>query len=63
VPFDYTRLVFGGLIGFVIFNEVPDKWTLAGAAVIIGSALYIAHREGQISRVARRVETAGSREA
>ena len=62
VPFDYTRLVFGGLIGFLVFNEVPDKWTLAGAAVIIGSALYIAHREGQIARAARRAEMAGSRD-
>jgi len=58
VPFDYTRLVFGGLIGFLAFGEVPDKWTLAGAAVIIGSALYIAHREGQISRAAHKAEAA-----
>ena len=60
VPFDYTRLVFGGLIGFLAFGEIPDKWTLAGAAVIIGSALYIAHREGQLSRAARETETAGT---
>lgn len=57
VPFDYTRLVFGGLLGFLVFSEVPDKWTLVGAAIIVGSALYIAHREGQISR---RATQAGS---
>lgn len=62
VPFDYMRLVFGGLIGFLVFNEIPDKWTLAGAAVIIGSALYIAHREGQIARAARKAEAAGTGE-
>ena len=25
--------------------EVPDLWTWAGAAIIVGSAVYIAHRE------------------
>ncbi|MGE0094942.1 MAG: DMT family transporter [Alphaproteobacteria bacterium] len=63
VPFDYTRLVFGGLIGFLAFGEIPDKWTLAGAAVIIGSALYIAHREGKLSRAAHKAEPAGAGDA
>ncbi len=63
VPFDYTRLVFGGLIGFLAFGEVPDTWTLAGAAVIIGSALYIAHREGRLSRAAQKAEPAGTGDA
>lgn len=60
VPFDYTRLVFGGLIGFLAFSEIPDWWTLFGAATIIGSALYIAHREAQLARTARRAEAAES---
>ena len=63
VPFDYTRLVFGGLIGFLAFSEVPDKWTLAGAAIIIGSALYIAHREGKLSRAADKAKPAGAGDA
>ena len=60
VPFDYTRLVFGGLIGFLAFSEIPDWWTLFGAAVIIGSALYIAHREAVLARAGRQTETMGS---
>lgn len=47
-PFDYTRLIGAGLLGFVFFSEVPDLYTLLGAAVIIGSSLYIAHREAQL---------------
>jgi len=44
-PFSYTGLVWASLFGYAIFAEVPDAWTLAGAALIIGSGLYIFHRE------------------
>ena len=44
-PFDYLKLILAGLIGFLVFGEVPGLWTLLGAAVIVGAALYIAHRE------------------
>jgi drug/metabolite transporter (DMT)-like permease len=44
-PFSYSQLVWSGLLGYVIFGNVPDEWTLAGASVIIASGLYTAHRE------------------
>jgi len=44
-PFSYSQLVWSGLLGFLIFGSVPDGWTLIGAAVIIASGLYTAHRE------------------
>ena len=44
-PFSYSQLVWSGLLGYVIFGNVPDRWTLVGASVIIASGLYIAHRE------------------
>lgn len=44
-PFSYSQLVWVTLLGFILFGEVPDIWTVAGAAVIIGSGLYTAHRE------------------
>ncbi len=50
MPFDYTRLVFAGLFGYVFFAEVPDGWTLLGVAVLVASTLYIAHREWQQGR-------------
>jgi S-adenosylmethionine uptake transporter len=50
LPFDYTRLLFAALIGFVAFGEVPDTWTWLGAAVIAASAIYIAHREALRAR-------------
>jgi drug/metabolite transporter (DMT)-like permease len=44
-PFKYTNLIWAGLIGFVLWGDVPDAWMAMGAALVIGSGLYIAHRE------------------
>ena len=40
-PFDYTRLIFAALIGFVLFSEMPDAWFWLGSAMIIAANLYI----------------------
>jgi len=53
MPFDFMRLPFTALIGFIAFSEVPDMWTWIGAAVIFSSTFYIARREAQIERDAR----------
>jgi len=44
-PFSYSSLLWAALFGFVIWGDWPDLWTWAGAALIIGSGLYIFHRE------------------
>jgi drug/metabolite transporter (DMT)-like permease len=44
-PFSYTQLLWVGILGFLIFGEVPDVWTVTGAAIIVASGLYTAHRE------------------
>jgi drug/metabolite transporter (DMT)-like permease len=44
-PFSYIQLVWVSILGFLVFGEVPDLWTLVGAVIIIGSGLYTAHRE------------------
>lgn len=49
-PIEYTKLIYATLIGYLVFAEVPDAWTLTGAAIIIGSALYILYRERMVSR-------------
>ena len=52
-PIDYSRLVFAGIMGFLLFAELPDKYTLVGVTIIVGSTLYIAYREAQLSRLNR----------
>ena len=44
-PFSYVQLLWVTLLGFLIFGEVPDAWTITGAAFIVASGLYTAHRE------------------
>jgi len=44
-PFSYSSLVWASFYGWFIFAEWPDLWTWVGAALIIGSGLYIFHRE------------------
>ncbi|WP_346767148.1 DMT family transporter [Enterovirga aerilata] len=55
-PVSYSQLVWSGLLGFLVFGNVPDAWTLLGAAIIIASGLYTAHRE-RIAYRTRRAET------
>ena len=52
-PIDYSRLIFAGIMGFLLFAELPDRYTLVGAAMIVGSTLYIACRETHLSRLHR----------
>lgn len=44
-PFLYVQLVSVTGLGFFVFGDLPDLWTLAGAAVVVGSGIYLVHRE------------------
>ena len=44
-PFTYIGLIFQITLGYLVFGDVPSAWTAAGGAVIVGSGLYILHRE------------------
>jgi drug/metabolite transporter (DMT)-like permease len=47
-PLGYFQLVAAGLFGYFLFAEVPDRWTYAGAAIIVASTLYISIREARL---------------
>ena len=44
-PYNYTLFVWAVLVGYLFFGDVPDKWTLTGATIIIASGIYAWHRE------------------
>jgi drug/metabolite transporter (DMT)-like permease len=44
-PFEYTTLVWGGLLGFLIWSELPSWLTVSGATLVIAAGLYNLHRE------------------
>jgi drug/metabolite transporter (DMT)-like permease len=58
-PFEFARLPFAALIGFVCFGEVTDLWTWVGAAIIAVSSIYVAYREARLARLGRRGERSG----
>lgn len=44
-PFKYTSLIWATLLGYLIWDDLPDRWVISGAALIIGGGLYVLHRE------------------
>lgn len=50
MSFDFGRLPFVALIAWFAFGESPDVWTWLGAAVIVGSSVYITRREAALMR-------------
>jgi drug/metabolite transporter (DMT)-like permease len=49
-PYSYTLLVWATLLGFVVFGDFPDFWTIVGAAVIVASSAYTWHHDRQVAR-------------
>lgn len=46
-PFNYGQLIGAAILGYLIFDSIPDFWTWVGAAVIVCSGLYLGHAERQ----------------
>jgi len=51
----YSQILWAGFYGYILFGEQLDTTTLAGAAVIIASGLYIVQREWQKKRTLKPV--------
>jgi drug/metabolite transporter (DMT)-like permease len=50
VPYQYTMIVWAIALGWIVFGDVPDAFTLTGATVIVGAGLYILWREQIVTR-------------
>ena len=48
-PISFAQLPVVVLAGWLLFGETLDRWTVLGAAIILGSNAYIAHREAVLS--------------
>lgn len=44
-PYPYLQMVWMIGSGYMIFNQLPDRWTVIGAGIIVASGLYIVYRE------------------
>jgi drug/metabolite transporter (DMT)-like permease len=49
-PISFMQLPVVALFGWLLFGENLDRWTVLGAAIILGANFYIAHREAQLAR-------------
>ncbi len=49
-PFSYFQILSAVVFGFVVFRDIPDHWTLAGIALIIGAGLYVFGRNTPAAR-------------
>jgi drug/metabolite transporter (DMT)-like permease len=54
IPYKYLSLIWASLCGFLIWGDVPDEPVMLGAALVVGSGLYIVHREAQLARRRRK---------
>jgi drug/metabolite transporter (DMT)-like permease len=50
VPYQYSLIVWSVLLGWLVFGELPDAWTITGGAIIIAAGLYIFWREQALGR-------------
>ncbi len=46
-PFDFLRLPVAAVLGFAMFSEIPDRYSILGMGVIIAASLYIARGEAE----------------
>lgn len=49
-PFRYSILIWALLLGFFVFGDVPDTWSVIGAVVIVASGLFTFYRERLVAR-------------
>lgn len=54
-PFKYTSLVWAVLLGLLVWGDLPDAWTWVGSTLVVGSGLYIWHREMSLAKENRRL--------
>ena len=53
-PFQYLEIVTATILGYLVFNDVPATSTIVGSSIIIGSGIYLFHRERLATRVKSR---------
>lgn len=52
-PMEYVRLIYAALLGYFIFAEVPDAFTLIGALTIVAATTYIARMEAKAGKAGK----------
>ena len=49
-PYIYTQIIWVAILGYLVFDHVPNELTMVGAAIVICSGLYLLYRERQVGK-------------
>mgnify|MGYP006970149884 FL=1 len=44
-PYKYSALIWGAMLGFVIWGDMPNLWVIGGGMLIVASGLYLLREE------------------
>ena len=55
-PFQYVEIIGATILGLVVFREFPDPVTWLGISIIVGSGMYVFHREAKLAASDRAAE-------
>ena len=59
-PFEYTSILLGTVIAYLLFGDVPTATMLIGTAIVVGAGIFIIYRENRLGlerRLARKANT------
>ena len=51
-PFRYAGIVWSILLGFMIWNQLPDVLSLSGIVILVSAGMYIFYREQRLRKLA-----------
>jgi drug/metabolite transporter (DMT)-like permease len=49
-PFEYSAMIWALLYGLTVFHDIPDNWTLAGAAIVVTAGLAMLWRDAHLQK-------------
>jgi len=58
-PFDYVSMLWAFMLGYILFGELPDRYTIGGAVAVIGAGLFVIWRERRLGLKRAREKAAG----
>ncbi|AWC24901.1 carboxylate/amino acid/amine transporter [Aminobacter sp. MSH1] len=47
-PFEYTSLLLGIVVGYLVFGDLPTLYTLVGGVIVVGAGIFIIWRERRL---------------
>jgi drug/metabolite transporter (DMT)-like permease len=58
-PYRYTGLIWAAVLGFLVWSQLPDAWTLAGSLIIVFASAYAADARKSQNELATGVQPEG----